>query len=128
MPDGARAEAHGDLWESARTWWEAGATTYAIEAAIRGVESGSPIDNACVQLMAARGAEPVVGSLSGSPNPLSKRQAEIVLGVLGGSTNDEIADALFLSKRTVENHLHRIYQSLDIADGRDDLIDRFGWI
>jgi DNA-binding NarL/FixJ family response regulator len=59
---------------------------------------------------------------------LSARQAEIVLSVLNGATNEETAEALFLSKRTVENHLHRIYQTLAIGTGRDGLIEHFGWI
>ncbi len=124
----ARAETRDDPWESARIWWEAGATTYAIESAIRAVESTRQTDNACVQLMTARGAEPVVGDITEVAQPLSERQAEIVLSVLGGASNEETADALFLSKRTVENHLHRVYQTLGIGDGRDGLIDRFGWI
>jgi len=124
----ARSETPGDSWTVARMWWEAGAPTYAIEAAIQAVEQTSPIDCARVQLMAAMGAEPVVGEVAEIHKPLTSRQVEIMLSVLGGASNDETADALFVSRRTVENHLHRAYQILDIGDGREGLSDRFGWL
>ncbi len=124
----ARSETPGDLRTVARMWWEAGAPTYAIEAAIRAVEPISLISSTRVQLMAAKGAEPVVGDVAVIEQPLSNRQVEIVLSVLGGASNREVADALFVSERTVENHLHRAYQTLDISNGRDGLTDRFGWL
>ncbi len=55
-----------------------------------------------------------------SPNPLSEREVEIVDLVLAGRTNRQIAEALFVSVRTVEGHLHRAYRKLGL-EGRHDL-------
>jgi len=40
----------------------------------------------------------------------------------GGSTSREIADSLFLSVRTVDNHLQRVYTKLGVT-GRNELAD-----
>ncbi len=36
-----------------------------------------------------------------------------------------IADALFVSRRTVDNHLHAVYRKLEVA-GRDELLAVLG--
>jgi DNA-binding CsgD family transcriptional regulator len=45
---------------------------------------------------------------------LSPRERDVADHVLAGKTNREIAAALFLSEKTVENHLSRIYSKLDV--------------
>jgi len=50
----------------------------------------------------------------GNTSPLSKREEEIVKLVAEGYTNNEIADALFISIRTVETHKNRIMHKLDL--------------
>jgi DNA-binding CsgD family transcriptional regulator len=45
---------------------------------------------------------------------LSPREREVAAHVAAGRTNREIAAALFLSEKTVENHLSRIYNKLDV--------------
>ncbi len=45
---------------------------------------------------------------------LSTREAELVERLLDGGTNQEIADSLFISKKTVENHLYSIYQKMAV--------------
>ncbi|MFV2000853.1 MAG: LuxR C-terminal-related transcriptional regulator, partial [Acidimicrobiia bacterium] len=124
----ARSETPQDLRTVARMWWQAGAPTYAIEAAIQAVEPTGLTDCALVQLMAAKGARPVVGDILGIDTPLSSRQVEVVLAILGGASYEETADALFVSRRTIENHIHKVCQVLDIGDGRDGLNDRFAWL
>lgn len=52
--------------------------------------------------------------------PLSHREAEIAVLAAQGATSRAIAERLFLSVRTVENHLGHIYRGLGI-DGRSDL-------
>lgn len=48
--------------------------------------------------------------------PLTARELEIV-GLLGeGLDNREIADRLFLSEKTVKNHLTRIYEKLKVGN------------
>ena len=45
---------------------------------------------------------------------LSKRETEVLRLVVDGQTNREIADALFISPRTVAQHLRSIYDKLDV--------------
>ena len=45
---------------------------------------------------------------------LSPRQLEVVLQVLAGRSNAEIADKLAITVRTVSSHLEQIYQRLQI--------------
>ncbi len=52
-------------------------------------------------------------------NPLSPRELQVAL--LSDAPTPTIADRLFISPRTVESHLRRIYQALDV-DGRSQLV------
>lgn len=63
---------------------------------------------------------PVVagGALAG----LGPRQREVVLLAAKGLSNQEVAERLGISTRTVENHLHRAYAELGV-DGRRGLAD-----
>jgi ATP/maltotriose-dependent transcriptional regulator MalT len=55
------------------------------------------------------------------PLPISDREREIAMLVEAGWSNREVADRLFVSVRTVEGHLYRIFAKLGIDD-RDQLI------
>jgi DNA-binding CsgD family transcriptional regulator/type II secretory pathway predicted ATPase ExeA len=57
--------------------------------------------------------------------PLSNREREIATLAAGGLSSQEIADRLFLSIRTVDNHLQKSYAKLGIR-GRDQLRDALG--
>ena len=48
------------------------------------------------------------------PVPLTAREREIATLAAEELSAQEIADRLFLSRRTVENHLQRIYTKLGI--------------
>lgn len=45
---------------------------------------------------------------------LSRRENEIAAEIASGKTNREVATALFLSEKTVGNHLSRIFEKLDV--------------
>jgi DNA-binding CsgD family transcriptional regulator len=47
---------------------------------------------------------------------MSKREREIVNLVLQGRSNREIEDVLFISRRTVENHVYKIYRKLGVKN------------
>ncbi|MFO7779432.1 MAG: LuxR family transcriptional regulator [Nitriliruptoraceae bacterium] len=51
---------------------------------------------------------------------LSSRERQVVDAVLDGASNREVADRLYISHRTVESHLRRIYRRLGVS-GRDEL-------
>jgi two-component system response regulator NreC len=48
--------------------------------------------------------------------PLTRREREILTLVANGLTNQQIADQLFISPRTVDTHRTNIMQKLDIHD------------
>jgi DNA-binding CsgD family transcriptional regulator len=54
------------------------------------------------------------------PLPISGREREIAMLVAAGLSNHQVADRLFVSLRTVEGHLYRIFAKLDISS-RDQL-------
>jgi DNA-binding CsgD family transcriptional regulator len=45
---------------------------------------------------------------------ITRREREIIKEVCSGKSNQEIADALFISLQTVKDHTHRIYLKMDI--------------
>jgi DNA-binding CsgD family transcriptional regulator len=51
----------------------------------------------------------------GALDELTPQEREIALLVSSGATNREVASQLFLSVRTVEYHLHKIYTRLGIS-------------
>ncbi len=53
------------------------------------------------------------------PDGLSAREVEVLCLVAAGSSNNEIAEALVLSVRTVERHITNGYAKID-ARGRAD--------
>lgn len=65
-------------------------------------------------------ATPALRGTNSPTSPLSAREAEVAHLAAAGMTSKEIAERLYLSPRTVENHLQRVYTKLGVA-GRDDL-------
>ena len=57
------------------------------------------------------------------PPDLSRREFEVVARLLGGVSNKEIGASLYISERTVKNHLTSIYRKLGV-DGRSQLFGR----
>ncbi len=47
---------------------------------------------------------------------LTKREREILTLICQGETNNEIAEKLFLSLRTIENHRFALYQKFDVKN------------
>ena len=50
----------------------------------------------------------------GNPAGLTERQLEVLGLIVTGASNTEIADHLFLSKKTVEHHVSAIYSKLGV--------------
>ena len=67
---------------------------------------------------------PLLGLVGERPS-LTGREAEIAALVVAGSTRQEIAERLYVSVRTVDSHLQRVYRKLGVR-GRDELVDVMG--
>jgi DNA-binding CsgD family transcriptional regulator len=61
----------------------------------------------------------------GGVEPLTSREREVALLAAGGRSSREIADRLYLSVRTVESHLARVYRKLGIG-ARNELAAALG--
>ncbi|MBM7774459.1 DNA-binding CsgD family transcriptional regulator [Actinokineospora baliensis] len=66
-------------------------------------------------LRGAGGAKPSRRGRRGYGNELSPREQEVARLLAAGQTNREIADVLFLSSRTVEQHAARVLRKLGVS-------------
>lgn len=88
----------------------------AIRAVARGEKFFSPrVSEIMVESFVKRREQPPV-ELSSTDIPLTKREKEILSLVVEGLTNQQIADKLFISPRTVDTHRTNIMQKLNLHD------------
>ena len=50
------------------------------------------------------------------PVKLTKREVEVLTLVIEGNSSKEVADLLYVSKRTVDFHLANIYEKLNVSN------------
>lgn len=55
-------------------------------------------------------------TFKGRPRGLTERELDVLRLVANGNANKEIAKKLFISDKTVKNHLTNIFQKLEVAD------------
>lgn len=55
-------------------------------------------------------------------NGLSKREHEVLSWLQQGLSNKEIAMALGISPRTIQKHLQRVYQHLDVSTRAEAIV------
>ena len=74
-------------------------------------------------LAAAQNKEPLTGALkSGKKGPssfaglLTRREMQVLRGIVDGKSNREIAQELFLSEKTVKNHITNLLRKLGVQD------------
>lgn len=56
------------------------------------------------------------GATRSDHDPLTEREHEILQLIVDGRTNKEIAQALYISEKTVKNHVTNILRKLDLSD------------
>ncbi|MGB3329873.1 MAG: LuxR C-terminal-related transcriptional regulator, partial [Thermomicrobiales bacterium] len=83
----------------------------------------TPMIEAARDAMAAGPQHPAPTPVPSSPNPLTRREFEVLGLVARGRTNQQIADDLFISVNTVRNHLVHICRRLD-ASSRVEAVAR----
>jgi DNA-binding CsgD family transcriptional regulator/tetratricopeptide (TPR) repeat protein len=123
----ARAAAAGDgpaLLAASEAYERAGALLDAAEAAAEAaavladasaaVERLAATERATSLLARCPGAAPPWLVLGPTPPALSKREREVAELAAEGLTSKEIAARLYLSVRTVDNHLHRVYAKVGV--------------
>jgi DNA-binding CsgD family transcriptional regulator len=103
---GRRADARAPLYEGLQLARECGAQRLAEQAEHE---------------LRAAGAKPRRLAFSGAES-LTASELRIAEMAAGGRTNQQVAEALFVTAKTVENHLGRVYQKLGIHS-RDAIAD-----
>jgi DNA-binding CsgD family transcriptional regulator len=125
-PEAALAPLRSSLQRWRKLGWpyEAARTQVLLGRALRGAADE---ESAAAELAAAAGALRTLGArpeaqeaerlLTPGPLPggLTAREAEVLRLVATGSSNPEIAAALFLSEKTVARHLSNIFTKLDVT-------------
>jgi two-component system response regulator NreC len=110
----------------------AGASGYVVKraadaellSAIRGVHRGRTVLDPTLAVMVVRralGKKPKVGQPSGPASLLSPREREVLDLVAQGYTNQQMADRLGLSVKTVETYRSRLVEKLGLQS-RADLV------
>lgn len=99
----------------------------AAEAAFRAQGAVRWADRAAAELRAGGllASAPSNGATALDGDELTEREREVCALVAGGSSNAQVAAALFISPRTVEHHLHSIYRKVGVRS-RAQLAARVG--
>ena len=113
----AEWEAMGHLLYAAEAWASAG---QAARAEGRGREATADLQHAAALAAACEGARTPLLRFTEGAEPLTPREREVASLAAQGLSSNEIARRLFLSPRTVNNHLQATYAKLGIR-GRHEL-------
>jgi DNA-binding NarL/FixJ family response regulator len=92
-------------WEKAFMEGRAMELEEAVEYALSKEEETDPLTSPAPE-------EPSAGQ---APVALTRREQEVAAMVAQGMSNRQIAQELFLSERTIENHVSKILRKLDLA-------------
>ena len=95
-----------------------GAARWCATASSKRSSAAAVSPRAAAELARIGGRAPSTGELT----PVERRVAELVAA---GRTNKEVAGALYLSTRTVEGHLSRVYGKLGVHS-RVELVRKLG--
>jgi two-component system response regulator DegU len=79
---------------------------------------------------AAAAQEPGVKFVAGDESPLTRREAEVLRLMAEGKSNKLIGEYLFISEKTVKNHVSSILQKMEVDDRTQAVIQsiKYGWV
>ncbi|WP_183600802.1 response regulator [Paenibacillus phyllosphaerae] len=79
---------------------------------------------------AAATREAGVKFIASEDNPLTRREAEVLRLMAEGKSNKMIGEFLFISEKTVKNHVSSILQKMEVDDRTQAVINsiKFGWV
>lgn len=88
------------------------------------------LDEMGVASGAAATSEPGVKYIAGEESPLTRREAEVLRLMAEGKSNKMIGEFLFISEKTVKNHVSSILQKMEVDDRTQAVINsiKFGWV
>ena len=104
---------------------KAGATGYLLKAALRdelfeavraAAENRTVFSPAIASRLFSEVRSPAATRAGERDRPLSQRERDVLALVARGTTNREIAKALFISEATVKTHLTHLYAKLGVTD------------
>ena len=119
---------------------EAGAAGYLLKNvsgsnlvnAIRSVHAGEAVLHPTIaqKVFSRFGASSQASSESVQPIELSERETEILKMAAHGLSNQEVADKLFLSRRTIQAHLANIFRKMDVGSRTEAVLQALkkGWL
>ncbi|WP_123042231.1 response regulator [Cohnella candidum] len=79
---------------------------------------------------AAASRETVTKFIPRGNNPLTRREAEVLKLMAEGKSNKTIGENLFISEKTVKNHVSSILQKMEVDDRTQAVINsiKYGWV
>lgn len=79
---------------------------------------------------AAASQETGVKFTAGENNPLTRREAEVLRLMAEGKSNKSIGEFLYISEKTVKNHVSSILQKMEVDDRTQAVINsiKYGWV
>jgi DNA-binding NarL/FixJ family response regulator len=86
-----------------------------LERAVHDVFDGRSVLSPSVVTMVFDALRKEPGERVGGPRALTEREAEIANLLARGLSNPDIAKTLFISEKTVKNHINRIYAKLAVT-------------
>jgi DNA-binding NarL/FixJ family response regulator len=108
----------------ARGYLVKGASQHEILSAIRAVDRGELVFGAAIARRVAEffAAGPATAPAAGVFPQLTAREREILDLLAAGRSNPQIAQALFLSPKTVRNNVSNIFAKLQVADRAEAIV------
>ncbi|MCU6708453.1 response regulator transcription factor [Paenibacillus sp. J5C_2022] len=88
------------------------------------------LDEMGVASGAAAARETGAKYVSAEESPLTRREAEVLRLMAEGKSNKLIGEYLFISEKTVKNHVSSILQKMEVDDRTQAVINsiKFGWV